>query len=408
MRSVLDLWRHERGARWFFLAHLQGGLGTGAGYVALLLLAYDRIGSAWAATAVLLADLLPAMLLGPLLGGLIDRISRLRCAVVADVLRAVAFAAILLTGSVVAMIALALLAGVGSALFRPATSALLPSLVPDTRLPAANALYSVMRDCGQLLGPACAGGILLVSGPETVIALNAVTFAASALLLSRLAGHLRPLGAGGAPDDQVPTTVAAGVAAIVREPVTRTLMLTSGAMILAAGTMNIAELVLAEREMRAGGTGFALLVSAYGCGLVGGSLFGARDAGWTGLRRRYLSGLGLMSLGLAGSAAAPVLGLAMLTFAITGAGNGLFLVSDRVMLQRLVPERLQGRAFGLLDSIDSWGFGAALLVGGLIATTAGSRAVFAIAAAGTLLVALAAAHALRTPAPRLTPVLATA
>jgi hypothetical protein len=111
-------------------------------------------------------------------------------------------------------------------------------------------------------------------------------------------------------------------------------------------------------------------VSAYGCGLVGGSLFGARDAGWTGLRRRYLSGLGLMSLGLAGSAVAPALGLAMLTFAVTGAGNGLFLVSDRVMLQRLVPERLQGRAFGLLDSIDSWGFGAALLAGGLIATTA--------------------------------------
>ena len=98
----------------------------------------------------------------------------------------------------------------------------------------------------------------------------------------------------------------------------------------------------------------------------------------------------------------------MLTFAVTGAGNGLFLVSDRVMLQRLVPERLQGRAFGLLDSIDSWGFGAALLVGGLIATTAGSRAVFAIAGAGTLLVTLAAAHALRTPAPRITPVLAPA
>jgi MFS family permease len=405
MRSVLDLWRHERRARWFFLAHLQGGLGTGAGYVALLLLAYDRIGSAWAATAVLLADLLPAMLLGPLLGGLLDRASRLGCAVVADVLRALAFAAILLTGGVAAMVALALLAGVGSALFRPATSALLPSLVPDTRLPAANALYSVMRDCGQLLGPACAGAILLVSGPETVIALNALTFAASALLLSRLAGHVRPAAAAEGP---VPETVTAGVAAIVREPVTRTLMLTSGAIVLAAGMMNIAELVLAERDLGAGGTGFALLVSAYGCGVVAGSLCGARDAGWSGLRRRYLSGLGLMSLGLAGSAAAPVLGAAMLTFAVTGAGNGLVLVSDRVMLQRLVPERLQGRAFGLLDSIDSWGFGAALLLGGLIAGTAGSRAVFALAGAGILLVTLVAAHALRTPAPRPAPVLATA
>ena len=71
------VWRTERQARWFFAAHLQGALGTGAGYVALLLLAYEQLGSAWGATAVLIADLAPAMLLGPLLGGLIDRHGRL-------------------------------------------------------------------------------------------------------------------------------------------------------------------------------------------------------------------------------------------------------------------------------------------------------------------------------------------
>ena len=77
MHPVVTLWKTERRARWFFAAHLQGSLGAGAGYIALLVLAYERIGSAWGATAVLLADVLPAMLLGPLLGGLIDRTSRL-------------------------------------------------------------------------------------------------------------------------------------------------------------------------------------------------------------------------------------------------------------------------------------------------------------------------------------------
>ena len=71
------MWRSERPARWFFAAHLQSALGTGAGYVALLLLAYEQLGSAWGATAVLIADLAPAMLLGPLLGGVIDRRGRL-------------------------------------------------------------------------------------------------------------------------------------------------------------------------------------------------------------------------------------------------------------------------------------------------------------------------------------------
>ena len=130
MRSVRAMWRAERRARWFFLAHLQGGMGAGAGYIALMLLAYERIGSAWAATAVMLADLVPSMLLGPLLGGLVDRTSRLGCAIASDVVRAAAFAGLMFCGDIGPMLALALLSGVGNALFRPATAALLPSLVP--------------------------------------------------------------------------------------------------------------------------------------------------------------------------------------------------------------------------------------------------------------------------------------
>ena len=198
--SLRALWREDRAVRWFFAAHLQSGLGAGAGYVALLLLAYDRIGSAWAATAVLLAELLPAMLLGPVVGGLVDRGDRLRCAIAADVIRAGAFAGIVLVPSVPALVAFAMVAGTGNALFRPATSALLPELVGDRRLPAANAVYDVLRNAGLLLGPACAGLVLLMSGPEWVLALNAATFAASALLLAplrRLDSRRAPAPSGG-------------------------------------------------------------------------------------------------------------------------------------------------------------------------------------------------------------------
>src|SRR3954465_7006689 len=103
-----SVWRRERPARWSFAAPLQGALGTGAGYVALLLLAYQHIGSAWGATAVLIADLAPAMLLGPLLGGLIARTSRLGCAIAADAIGALAFAGLVFAHHTVSLIALAL------------------------------------------------------------------------------------------------------------------------------------------------------------------------------------------------------------------------------------------------------------------------------------------------------------
>jgi MFS family permease len=403
MRSVVDLWRAEPRSRRFFAAHLQGSLGVGVGYVALLVFAYERIGSAWAATAVLLADLLPSMLLGAVVGAVADRTSHRGCAIVADLVRAVAIAGLLLTDGVTAMIALAFVLGMGNALFRPATAALLPSLVSPDRLTAANALYGASRDAGHLLGPACAAGVLLFAGPETLLLLNALTFVVSALLLAHLGGIPRPSPASG---DTLIGDTRAGIRAVIGDPITRTLMITSGAVVLVAGTMNVAELVLAQQELGVGSSGFALLVCAYGCGMVSGSLAGAGDTDEEGLRRRYLLGLVLLAAGLGGSALAPALGIAMVTFAVSGLGNGLFVVSDRVLIQRLVPERLHGRAFGVLDSVDSWGFAGALLAGGALASTYGGRTTFALAGIGTLLVWLAAARVLRRTHPVLRPALA--
>jgi MFS family permease len=374
----------EHRARWFFAAHLQSALGTGAAYVALLVLAYDRLGSAWGASAVLLADLAPAMLLGPLLGRLVDRTSRLGCAVAADAIGALAFLALAVVPGTVPLVALALVAGLGSALLRPATCALLPAVVAEERLSPANALFGAVRELGQLAGPACAAGLLLFSGPQLVLVLNAVTFAASALLLSRLRSHVRPA----APADED----GAHAGSVLRLPGVAALIFTSGAVMLTCGTTNVAELVLAKEELHVGGSGFGLLVSAYSVGMLTGSLLGNRE---DGLRAGYLAAIGALGLGLLGSAVAPALPFALLSFAIAGAGNGLFVVTCRTLLQRAVPERAHGRAFGVLDAIDSWGFGAAMLLGGALAAGIGGRATFALAGLATLFVLCGALLAAR-------------
>ena len=374
MHPVVSLWKTERRARWFFVAHLQGSLGAGAGYIALLVLAYDRIGSAWGATAVLLADVLPAMLLGPVLGGVIDRTSRLGVAIVADVIRAVAFAGLVLVDGVAAMVAFALLAGLGTACFRPATYALLPCLVERSRLAAANGLYNAVRETGFLLGPVLAAALLAVASPAAVLGVNAVTFGLSALLLARLRGRVRRAGAAGRGDDGAP----AGLRAVLAERGVPLLMATSGLVTLAAATMNVAELVLAHDDLRAGATGFALLVCAYGFGLVGGALYAGRDGN---LRRRRAFALALLAVGMLACALAPALWVALLTFVVTGTANGLFTTSNRLLLQRTIPERVHGRAFGLVDSLDSWGFALAVLAGGALTTALGGRATFAIAGA---------------------------
>src|SRR4051794_1734444 len=179
MGVLLELWRREPGARPFFIALTQGSLATGAAYVAVMLVAYERLGSAWASAAVLLAEMLPGMLFGPLVGVWVDGRDRARCAMAADLVRAAAFAALLVAPGW-SVPGVAFVVGAATTVFRPAAFALL-----EERMGAV-ALWGALGDAGTMLGPALAAAALLLAGPSALLVTVALLFAGSALLLSRV------------------------------------------------------------------------------------------------------------------------------------------------------------------------------------------------------------------------------
>jgi MFS family permease len=169
--------------RRFFVAHFQSELGNGAAYVALVLVAYHRLHSGWAIALVLLADFLPGIVFAAPFGALADRFSRRTLAVGADLLRAGAFSALAVVSSFAATVALALLAGVGTALFRPAVSAALPGLVSGEQRSPAIALYGTGISVGLAVGPALTALVFLFGSETRMLAVNGVTFLLSAALL---------------------------------------------------------------------------------------------------------------------------------------------------------------------------------------------------------------------------------
>lgn len=393
MREIAALLRHERRARIFFLALAQSALGTGAGYIALLLIAEQRFESPWAISFVLVADLVPAMLLGPIFGAAADRWSRKRCAIVADVVRVAAFAGITLVDSYTATVAFAVLAGTGTGLFTPAALAALPSVVDDERrLPAATSLYGAVADFGFTAGPAVAAGVLLLGGTETLMLVNAATFAASALLLA-------PLRFGASPDkasDVAPASLLAeardGLRATAGMRAVRTILLASSAALFGAGMFNIAELFFAQDDLGTSDAGFAVLVAFFGIGFICGSLAGATGGSPALLKRRYLLGLLAFGAGFFAMAAATAYALAIVTFAAAGFGNGLVLVYERLLIQASVPDSLVGRVFGVKDALTAWAFAVAFLAGGALLEVLTPREV--ILAAGGMCIAIWAVSSL--------------
>jgi MFS family permease len=393
--------------RRFLLASLQSSVGNAIGYVALLLLAYEKLHSPWAVSLVLLADFLPAIALAPLFGALADRWSRRALIVGAELLCGVAYVGLAFAGTFGVVLALALVAGMGTAMYHPASKSALAGLAGDDAEAAMGALVTTWS-AASVAGPALGAALLLAVSTSALLLIDAATFFVSALVLSRLVldreDTVHPVAA----SDNVNLAIAAGELVTAQDADAgvghgvlaglRAARAVGGlgavvgagaAATLTFSLMNVAEPLLATDELDAGGAGFALLVCAYGVGSTLGALRGRADA------RILVGSLAGGGLALCASAFAPSLTVAAMTFLVTGLFGGVVMSSDHQLVTRMAPVVIRGRVFGLKDSLDSIAFCAAFAGGGVIASLGGSRAVFAVSGIGALLVSVLAAVVLR-------------
>ena len=390
-------------SRRFFAAHAQSCLGSGLAHVVLPLMAYEHTGSAWAVTAVLVPDLLPSILFGPLLGALVDRVGWRTCAIAADLLRFLAFTLVAFASSLPALILAAALAGTGAALFSPAALAGVSRLAPGERRPAALGLYGALDDLGLTAGPALAIGLLAVVPAPYLFGANAATFALSALLLAGIGPRTRNVER--AEYRSLWTDLRVGLQSLSGRSDVRLLLASSTAAVLFAGVTNVGEVILARDVLGTTGSGLAALVAAHGLGTVLGSL-AARFNKTFQWRRAYIAGLLCMAIDLLLCALWPQLWILLPVFVLGGFGNGFALVHDRLLLGDSVPEALHGRVFALQKALTSLAFAASFIGASVLISIGGVQSTFAIAAAGMLgTIALSAPRMRATwPAPAAAPV----
>ncbi|MEX2442723.1 MAG: MFS transporter [Alkalispirochaeta sp.] len=183
--------------------------------IAVTLLLKELTQSAFVLGVFQFLALSPGFFLSPITGALIDRTSRLKVVVFSDLYRGVLMVgggALLLIPALRTpwlVLPLSLAAGIGHAFFVPAAQALLPSLVPPERLPAANGLRAGASQAANLTGNAAGGALYVLLGAPMLFMLNGITFLFSAWQehCIRADGNAVPrvlLGQGVAPDDRVP------------------------------------------------------------------------------------------------------------------------------------------------------------------------------------------------------------
>jgi len=181
----------ERNFRRFYVGYATSMLGTSMSAVAIAFAVLASGGTATSLGVVFAANIVPmvAFMLGG--GVLADRLGRRPVMLTADVARCAAqgtLAAALFLGRphLWLFVVAAFVVGTGNAFFQPALSGLPVQLTPRDQLGNANALFGMARPAAQVAGPALAGIVIAAGSPAAAIAVDAGSYAVSALALALL------------------------------------------------------------------------------------------------------------------------------------------------------------------------------------------------------------------------------
>ena len=396
----------SRGFRSLLGSSLASAVGGSVSGVAVNWLVYHYTGSALDVAYVGLTGIVPGIALGLFAGVFADRYDRRRLMITADLVRmtvmATLAAVLYLTGfSLLLVLGVMTLVYSFSALFTPASQAILPRIVPRERLEGANGVLYATTQMGYTVGAGAGGLTVVLAGAVAGLGINAATYALSALLLFQIAVEAgRPLRRPEGSKSSFRKEFGEGIEYMrTHRPILEvTVGFLPGNFLF---TMVASFFVVYTAAVFGGNPAVFGYLSA---GLAGGAVVGALAV--PRMRARRFAGLlmGVSVVAQGGAIALLVVGrtlpVSLAGALIAGLCLGLINTVYFSTMQAIVPNEILARVLSI-DMVGSFvAIPAGLLAGGFLAATYGILFVYSIAAVGTflnglLLIALPGVRSLR-------------
>ena len=398
----------NRSLRRVNLALVGSVIGDWAYIVAMAIYAFDRGGPA-VVGALAAVRFVSNAVLAPFASVAADRFDRRRVMITADLARAVvvtgAAVAVMADAPALAVYALSILASWVGLLFRPAQSALVPTLADTpSELTAANVTSSTIHSVGFFAGPSIAGLLLAVADIGSVLVFNALTFVWSAVLVHGV--RVRHEETGAASTDAAAsvdepeaepgrTRLLDGYRAILASRDLRLLVMLYVAQTVIAGAAAVYEVSIALDLLDMGDSGLGVMNAVLGVGgVIGGVL--ALVLAQRGKQARDVGlGVALWATPLLLVAAWPYVVPTLVAMALIGLGNSLVDVNAETIIQRLVPDEVLGRVFGALDSAATAGMAVGAAVMPLLINWVGLRNGLVVVAVSVTVLVLLSQRGLR-------------
>ena len=341
----------HRDLRLLFAGLIVSATGSWAYNVGLFALVYERTHSLTWIGAVGLARWVPSLLASPYGGVIAERTERIRVMFTADVLCTMWQIGLVLVavgrGPIAVALVFSALTSVTQVVYNPAVSATIPSIVDETDLVAANALNGTIDNLVVILGPAVGALLILVGSPTTSFVANAISFAFSALIVSRIRTRSRTVDVTEAGTAGPLHQMTVGVRTLMSRKAARVLVALSALVSFVYGTDTVLFVAVSQRRLGTGSEGFGYLLVGLGIGGIIMALGMDRLSRSPNLAPIIMAGVALYCLP---TALLIVTHSAVIAFALQIVRGGATLVVDVLAitaLQRSVPSDELARVFGV-------------------------------------------------------------
>lgn len=364
---------------------LISNLGDRFNYMALIaLIIYEMNKSALDAGKIVIFMTLPILLFGPLAGAFVDRWSRKRTMVAADLLRGLLVALIPLANRLFEIYVIIFLVSTASRFFFPARSSIIANIVAKDELMVANSVSQSTFMLTMVVGPALGAALVALMGVHRVFYLDALSYLVSAVAISRISiveTHQKS----GQKLASILEEMRNGLDFIRRNKGALYVVTMLSGVMLSVGGVNVLFIVFIKEVLGLEIAGLGALESSQGFGTIVGSLvlghLGAR------ISRRSLTlgslyGIFVLLVLFSLNRFVP---LSFLLIGLIGFSVAFLTVPATTMLQELVPDDLRGRVFGVQGTLTEGAAVASIAIETFLADRFGVVTVLLGAALGGLL-----------------------
>lgn len=348
---MFTLVRRNKDFRNFWYGQIVSQLGDRVHTLAVIWLVYSWSNSGSAVGFVLIASTLPAFLISPLAGSLLDKYDRKKIMIICDFLRS----ALVLILSILAfmnmlnlpiIVAFTAVISIGAAFFNPATMSIMPSLVKQEELTQANAFYQLSVNASGAFGFLLGSGLIALIGVPVAFLINGFSFLLSAYFIMKLAYKHVPV----IRESHFWADFKEGWNVTKKIPLIIKLFTPIIIINFFLSALYILIPVFAEGVFNRGSSGLGMMMTGLTLGMFFGALIMLRNKLQISIRMLLFASLCFIGLAFMMMSFFEDFNFYLFAFAAIGVFLNISNIALMALFQKIVPNEVRGKVFGLLTS----------------------------------------------------------